>query len=86
MTSTMVHIRVNAKLKQEACEALDSMGLSLSDAVRLLLVRVAAEKALPFDIRVPNARTRNALHESSTGKTQSFESVAQLMDNLHADD
>ena len=47
-STTMVHIRVDEKLKREACAALDGMGLSLSDAVRLLLVRVAAEKALPF--------------------------------------
>ena len=53
-STTMVHIRVDEKLKREACAALDGMGLSLSDAVRLLLVRVAAEKALPFEIRVPN--------------------------------
>lgn len=86
MSSTMVHIRVNAKLKEEACEALDGMGLSLSDAVRLLMVRVAAEKALPFDIRVPNVKTERALHEASTSKTQAFESVDSLMDSLHADD
>ena len=49
-STTMVHIRVDEKLKREACAALDGMGLSLSDAVRLLLVRVAAEKALPFEI------------------------------------
>ena len=48
-STTMVHIRVDEKLKREACAALDGMGLSLSDAVRLLLVRVAAEKALPLD-------------------------------------
>ena len=56
-STTMVHIRVDEKLKREACAALDGMGLSLSDAVRLLLVRVAAEKALPFEIRVPNTST-----------------------------
>ena len=43
-STTMVHIRVDEKLKREACAALDGMGLSLSDAVRLLLVRVAAER------------------------------------------
>lgn len=48
-STTMVHIRVDEKLKREACAALDGMGLSLSDAVRLLLVRVAAEKALPLN-------------------------------------
>ena len=60
-STTMVHIRVDEKLKREACAALDGMGLSLSDAVRLLLVRVAAEKALPFEIRVPNTSTIRAM-------------------------
>ena len=52
-STTMVHIRVDEKLKREACAALDGMGLSLSDAVRLLLVRVAAEKALPLKSGFP---------------------------------
>ena len=61
----MVHIRVDEKLKREACAALDGMGLSLSDAVRLLLVRVAAEKALPFEIRVPKHK-----HNPSYGRRE----------------
>jgi DNA-damage-inducible protein J len=48
-----VHIRVDEKVKEKATKALAAMGLSLSDVVRILLVRVAAEKALPFDIKVP---------------------------------
>ena len=65
--TTMVHIRVDEKLKREACAALDGIGLSLSDAVRLLLVRVAAEKALPFEIRVPNTNTIRAMEDVKVG-------------------
>ena len=79
-STTMVHIRVDEKLKREACAALDGMGLSLSDAVRLLLVRVAAEKALPFEIRVPN--TIRAMEDVNVGTLESFESVTALMASI----
>src|ERR1035438_3985970 len=55
MATTMVHIRVDEKVKEDAAKTLAAMGMSVSDAVRMLLVRVAAEKALPFEVRVPNA-------------------------------
>jgi DNA-damage-inducible protein J len=57
MPTTMVPVRVDEKTKQRAAKTLAGMGISVSDAVRKLLVRVAAEKALPFDVRVPNATT-----------------------------
>ena len=79
-STTMVHIRVDEKLKREACAALDGMGLSLSDAVRLLLVRVAAEKALPFEIRVPN--TIRAMEDVNVRTLESFESVTALMASI----
>ncbi len=59
-TTTMIHVRLDEQVKQEASEALEAMGLSVSDAVRALLVRVAAEKALPFALHVPNAPTPEA--------------------------
>ena len=81
-STTMVHIRVDEKLKREACAALDGMGLSLSDAVRLLLVRVAAGKALPFEIRVPNTSTIRAMEDVNVGTLESFESVTALMASI----
>ena len=51
----MVHVRIDKRIKTKAAKTLASMGLSVSDAVRVLLTRVAAEKALPFDVKVPNA-------------------------------
>jgi DNA-damage-inducible protein J len=57
MPTTMVHVRVDEKTKLRAAKTLAAMGISVSDAVRMLLVRVAAEKALPFDVKVPNATT-----------------------------
>ncbi len=63
-TTTMVHVRVDEQVKEKATQALAAMGLSISDAVRALLIRVAAEKALPFEVRVPNALTAATLEAS----------------------
>lgn len=63
-TSTMIHVRVDNEVKAQATEALEAMGLSVSDAVRLFLKRVVAEQALPIELKVPNAETRAAMAES----------------------
>lgn len=63
-TTAMVHVRVDKEMKVKAKEALGAMGLSISDAVRVLLTRVVAEKQLPFALKVPNAETRAAMEEA----------------------
>lgn len=63
-TTTMVHIRLNDEIKMQATEALEAMGLTVSDAVRAFLTRVAVEKRMPFALRVPNADTRAAMAEA----------------------
>lgn len=63
-TDTVVRARINGQVKEQAAAVLDEMGLSVSDAIRMLLVRIAAEKALPFEARVPNAKTAAALRAS----------------------
>ncbi len=82
----MVHIRVEKRIKTQAAKTLASMGLSVSDAVRVLLTRVAAEKALPFEVKVPNAKTAAAMQEARKGGLPSFSSVSELMSDLNADD
>ncbi len=81
----MVHVRIDKRIKTKAAKTLASMGLSVSDAVRVLLTRVAAEKALPFDVKVPNATTIAAIREARTGKLPSFRKVSDLMADLNAD-
>jgi DNA-damage-inducible protein J len=85
-TTTMVHIRIDVKVKARAEKALAAMGISVSDAVRMLLTRVAAEKALPFEVRVPNSATQAAMAETRRGLAKSSRSVAALMADLNADD
>ena len=85
-SDTVVRARIDGQVKEKAAKVLADMGLSVSDAIRLLLVRVAAEKALPFEIKVPNAETREAMAEIERGADASFDSVADLMADLNAKD
>jgi DNA-damage-inducible protein J len=82
----MVHVRIDKRIKTKAAKTLASMGLSVSDAVRVLLTRVVAEKALPFDVKIPNAATKAAIREARTVKLPSFRKVSDLMADLNADD
>ena len=83
---TYVRARIDAETKARATDALEAMGLSVSDAIRLLLLRIADERRLPFEVKVPNATTRKALAELESGKGKKFRSVKALMADLHADD
>jgi DNA-damage-inducible protein J len=83
---TIVRARIDGQVKEKAAKVLADMGLSVSDAIRLLLMRVAAEKALPFEVKVPNAETRSATAELEQGKGKSLDTVAELMADLNAED
>jgi len=78
----MVHIRVDEKVKKRAAKTLAAMGMSVSDAVRILLVRVAAEKALPFRVRVPNATTVKAMQAADRGEGKRFKTPEALFKDL----
>ena len=62
--TSMLHVRVDDETKTQATEALAAMGLSVSDAVRLLLHRVVVDQAFPLELKVPNAETRAAMAEA----------------------
>ena len=62
--SSMLHVRMDSELKREAIQALAAMGLTASEAVRLLFHRIAVDQAFPLELKVPNARTRRAMAES----------------------
>lgn len=84
--NAVVRARVDAKVKEEAAAVLAATGLTTSDAVRLLLTRIAREKALPFEPLVPNEETIAAMREARKGNLESFDSVEALMADLHASD
>ena len=83
---TYVRARIDTNTKERAAHALDAMGLSISDAIRLLMLRVADERRLPFDVKVPSVTTRKAIAELEAGKGKRFASVDDLMTDLHAQD
>ena len=83
---TYVRARIDTATKEKASEALESMGLSISDAIRLLMLRIADEHRLPFEVKVPNAKTRKAMKELEAGKGKRAKSVDDLMADLNADD
>lgn len=79
---TVVRARIDTETKERATAALEAMGLSVSDAIRLLMLRIADEKRLPFAVQVPNATTAKALEELDAGKGKRFNSADALFDDL----
>ena len=84
--NSVVRARIDEQTKVEAADVLASMGLTISDALRMLLTRIAREKALPFEPLVPNAETIAAMKEARHNKLRYFKSVDALMDDLNAED
>jgi DNA-damage-inducible protein J len=84
--NAVVRARIDEHIKDEASIVLAAMGLTVSDAFRILLIRIAREGALPFDPLVPNAETIKAMKEARAGQLPSFDTVEALMTDLHADD
>jgi DNA-damage-inducible protein J len=79
---TVVKARIDAATQEKAAAALGAMGLSISDAIRLLMLRVADEQRLPFDVQVPNAESRRAMRELDEGKGRRLNSTAALFKDL----
>ena len=76
--NAVVRARIDADIKKEASLVLEAMGLTVSDALRMLLVRVATEKALPFAPLVPNSKTISAIREARERQLMSFGSTKEL--------
>ena len=79
---TVVRARIDSETKARAEEVLQAMGLSVSDAIRLLLLRVADEKRLPFAVQAPNVTTVKAMKELDEGKGKRFGSAEELFQDL----
>ncbi len=81
-----VRAKIDPKLKAKAIETLDSMGLTVSDAIRMLMIQVVEQKAMPFCVKGTQyrntARTRAAIEELECGKGQKFSSISDLMADL----
>jgi len=84
--NAVVRVRIDEDIKEEANAVLASMGLTVSDALRMMLTRVAREHALPFEPLIPNAATVKTMREARRGKTAKHTSIDGLMADLHAED
>ncbi len=82
----VVRARIDHSTKERAAAALGEMGLSISDAIRLLMLRIAEERRMPFEVRAPNAITRAAMEELEQGKGRRFESVDAFVKSLADED
>jgi DNA-damage-inducible protein J len=80
--SAVVRARIDEKTKVRAAAVLATMGLTVSDAFRLLLVKVAAEQKFPFEIHTPNAETVAAMRAADRGEGERFDSANALFEHL----
>lgn len=83
--NAVVRARIDEHIKEDASTVLAAMGLTVSDALRILLTRIAREKSLPFDPLVPNAETIEAMKEARRGKLETV-TLNDLQSVLDADD
>ena len=86
MSNTIVRARIDERTKNEASAVLASIGLTVSDAFRLMMVRIARDKALPFEPLVPNEETIAAMREARRGGLKRHGSAKALLKSLNADD
>ena len=85
ITETMVRTRIDPVTKKEAELVLNSMGLSMSAFLRMALIRVAKEQALPFEVKVPNATTKRAMKEATAlieARKVRFKDAGELLNDL----
>lgn len=85
-TSRMVQARVPGEIQDAANQVIQASGLTVSDVVRVLMTRIAQDKAIPPMLFQPNAETLEAFAEVERGELKRFTSVDALFDDLHADD
>ncbi|CAM2795303.1 MULTISPECIES: type II toxin-antitoxin system RelB/DinJ family antitoxin [Methylobacterium] len=85
MADTLIQASIDSATEEESAAVLATIGLTVSDAVRLMLVRVARDRALPFEPLIPNQTTLAAMEEARRGGLVRFDSVAALMADLDAD-
>ena len=82
VATKMIHVRMDENVKAQATETLAAMGLSVSDAVRIFQTRVAAEKQLPFVLKVPNKETCAAMEEARLMEHARFANAQDLLDEI----
>jgi DNA-damage-inducible protein J len=85
-TNDVVRARIDKQVKKDAQAVLDSIGLTVSDAFRMMMMRIATEKKLPFDPLIPNAQTIEAMKAARREDLTTVGPVDDLLASLNADD
>jgi DNA-damage-inducible protein J len=83
--NSVVRARNDEQIKKEAAAVLSAMGLSVSDAFRLMMVKIAKEKKLPFEPLAPNDETIEAMKAARRGELVTVGPPAKLLASLNAD-
>jgi DNA-damage-inducible protein J len=78
--------RIDEQVKEEAAAVLATIGLTVSDAFRLMMMRIAKDKALPFEPLVPNAETVEAMRAARKGELVTVGSTDALLASLNEGD
>ena len=78
-TNALIETQVDGEVKEEAAAVLATLGLTIGDAIRLMLIKVARDHNLPFDPLIPNAETAAAMQEARLGQLQSTETMEQYL-------
>src|SRR5258707_12481400 len=68
MNDSVIRSRIDPAIKEQASHLLRKMGLSMSDAIRLFLHQVIADKGLPFEVKAPNETTVAASRAAERGE------------------
>ncbi|MDQ5908328.1 MAG: DNA protein [Pseudomonadota bacterium] len=84
--NALVQARIDRAVKEEATIVLSAMGLTVSDAVRLMLTKIAREHTLPFNPLIPNQETVEAMKEARRGNLPSAATIEQFLDAMNAQD
>jgi len=77
-----INARIEPALKMQAETILHKVGLSAAEAIRIFYSQVCLQNGLPFDVKIPNKKTRDAIEELESGKGQRFKSMKEVWDSI----
>ena len=81
---SVVRARIDEKTKRQAEKVFAACGMTLSDAIRIMLTKTARDKEIPFSIHTPNAKTIRAIREVQKGKVHRAKDLEEILKRLNA--
>ena len=85
MKTALIQTRVEPDLKTEVERILREIGISTSEAITIFLNRVRMEKGIPFELKIPNAKTLEAMNDIEEGRVEKFKSARAMFENMMDD-